>query len=457
MSRPGATVSVANQTIVFGLDRNLEQIIRDRLTFTNPEFIDREKRGLWLGNTQQQLCYFEECRDGYVVPRGFTRQLLMIIKNQDVKYQVDDQRRTLPPVDFAFTGQLRDYQQEALEAILTRDFGTLSAPTGSGKTVIGLAAIAARRQPALVIVHSKELLNQWIERIESFLGIPAGQVGRISGGKIRIGDRVTVGLVQSLYKCPEEVAPHVGFLVVDECHRAPSRTFTEAITAFDCKYQLGLSATPWRRDGLNRLIYWYVGDVVHKIDQAGLVESGDILQAEVIRRETSFQTSLDPSTQYSKMLSQLCEDPDRNRLIISDVAEEAKSSAGVIIVLSDRKSHCESLRILLKAHHGINAAILTGDLSTKDRERVVHDLHNGACKVVIATGQLVGEGFDCRELSTLFLATPIKFSGRVLQYLGRVLRPAPGKQQARVLDYLDPVRVLQAAARSRAKVYGRAA
>jgi superfamily II DNA or RNA helicase len=125
----------------------------------------------------------------------------------------------------------------------------------------------------------------------------------------------------------------------------------------------------------------------------------------------------------------------------------------VCLVLSDRKAHCEALQEALRGH-GIKAAILTGDLGNGERQAVVEALNMGGVKVLVATGQLIGEGFDCRELSTLFLATPIKFNGRLLQYLGRVLRPAPGKDRARVYDYLDPVGVLENAAQARQRVYG---
>jgi len=303
------------------------------------------------------------------------------------------------------------------------------------------------------VVHTKELQNQWIDRIETFLGIPAPEVGIIGGGKMMVGDKITVALVQSLYKCASEIAPHIGHLIVDECHRAPSRTFTEAVTGFDCRYMTGLSATPWRRDGLSRLIYWYLGDKVHEVDKEALVDAGHVLQAEVVWRETEFNPYHDPSTAYSSMLSELTQDSARNALIAEDVAREARNGGGVCLVLSDRKSHCETL-ITLLADQGVRADLLTGDLSNGDRQRVVERLNAGRIKVLVATGQLIGEGFDCRELSTLFLATPIKFNGRLLQYLGRVLRPAPGKDKARVFDFVDSrVGVLKAAARSRAWVY----
>jgi len=312
-----------------------------------------------------------------------------------------------------------------------------------------------QRQRALIIVHTKELMNQWVDRIETFLGIPARGVGIIGNGKMKVGGRITVALVQSLYKVASEVAPKIGFLVVDEAHHCPSRTFTEAVTAFDCRYMLGLSATPWRRDRLTRLIYWYLGDRVHEVDKDALVDAGHILEAEVIWRETDFRPTYDPSEEYSRVLSELTQDPARNALIAEDVTREASNGGGgVCLVLSDRKSHVETLVGLLE-DRGVGAHLLTGDLSNGERQKVVEDLNAGKVKVLLATGQLIGEGFDCRELSTLFLATPIKFNGRLLQYLGRVLRPGPGKEKAVVYDYHDGnVPVLMAAARGRQGVYG---
>ncbi len=428
--------------------------IRSRLTFANPVHQEAERRGFSTWNIPQEIKGYQVEADVLIIPRGFTRQLVGILHRAGVQYRIEDRRRVLPEVDFTFRGELRDFQEQAVEAMVARDFGTLPSPTGSGKTVMALALIAWRRQPALVVVHTRELQDQWLARIETFLGIPAGQVGRIGGGKQIIGDKITVALVQTLCKCAGEVAPFIGHLVVDECHRCPSRTFTEAVSTFDCHFMLGLSATPWRRDGLSRLIFWHVGDVAHEVDKAGLVEAGHVLSADVIWRETSFRPTYDPSEEYSRMLSELTEDPERNALIADDVAQEAQGNGGgVCLVLSDRKAHCETLVGLL-SDRGVEAAILTGDMRNGERKAVVAALNAGQVKVLVATGQLIGEGFDCRDLSTLFLATPIKFNGRLLQYLGRVLRPAPGKDRARVYDYLDPVGVLENAARARARVYG---
>jgi superfamily II DNA or RNA helicase len=217
---------------------------------------------------------------------------------------------------------------------------------------------------------------------------------------------------------------------------------------------LGLSATPFRRDKLTKLIFWHLGDMHHDVKKSRLIATGDVLAVEVFIRKTEFKPYYDPFNDYSKMLAELCADDRRNRQITQDIAWESQNSPGVCLVLSDRKKHCANLQSLLKYKHHIDADILTGDLNNRQRQRVVERLDAGEVKVLVATGQLIGEGFDCKNLATLFLATPIRFSGRLVQYLGRILRPAQGKVKARVFDYVDiHVESLLAAAKARQRVY----
>ena len=448
-------IILTNNLRLSGIPSDIRAKLMETLSFPNPKWLENERMGRWYRGTPKVLRFYDKTRGGGLwIPRGYMRQLLLLCRRRGEKYEIDDRRQALPPVDSKFTGQLKPFQQEAVKTMISRDFGVLNAPTGSGKTVMALYIIARREQPAMIVVHTKDLAYQWIERVGEFLGIPADRVGFIGSGKKIIGKKITVALVQSLYKCAEEVSKNVGFLLVDECHRCPSRTFTEAVTDFDSKYMLGLSATPWRRDNLSKLIFWHLGDVHHKIDQSLLVKSGDVLAAEIIIRETDFKPYYDPVNEYSKMISELTSDDKRNRLIASDVAREVKDNNGICLVLSDRKKHCGVLQALLRYRHKISSELLTGDLSVSERRGVLDRLNKGDVKVLLATGQLIGEGFDRKDLSPLFLTTPIKFSGRVLQYIGRVLRPAPGKKKARVYDYVDiKVDVLKAAAKARQKVY----
>jgi superfamily II DNA or RNA helicase len=449
------TITISHNLQLANVPDELKDILTEKLEFLNPKWLENERMGRWNRGISKSLRFYDKVgASGLWIPRGFMRQLVLLCRRHKVDYEIDDRRLNLPPRNFSFKGKLRPFQQKAVDEMLARDFGTLNSATGSGKTVMALYMVAKRMQPALIVVHTKELASQWIERIGTFLGIPSEEIGLIGGGKKVVGEKITVALVQSLYKCAEEVAGQIGFLIVDECHRCPSRTFTEAVTEFDARYMLGLSATPWRRDNLSKLIFWHLGDVHHEVDKAHLVETGNVLKAEVIVRHTEFKPFYDPVNEYSKMLSELTADTDRNVLIASDVTREASDSNGICLVLSDRKAHCENLQALLKYRFKLDTELLTGDLSQGERQDVIERLNHKKAKVVIATGQLIGEGFDCKNLSTLFLATPVSFSGRVLQYLGRVLRPAPGKKKARVFDYVDiHVDILTKAARSRQKVY----
>ena len=227
-------IIVTNNLRLSGIPTQLYQILTERLTISNPKWMENERMGRWNRGTPRILRLYDRIRGGGLwIPRGFMRQLIFLCKQHGVEYEITDKRRLLPPVDFKFNGSLKPFQDQAVKVMLSKDFGTLSAPTGSGKTVMALYIIAQRMQPALIIVHTKELASQWIERIETFLGIPKEEIGIIGSGKKITGGKITVALVQSIYKCVEEVSLKTGFLLVDECHRTPSRTFTDAVTAFD--------------------------------------------------------------------------------------------------------------------------------------------------------------------------------------------------------------------------------
>lgn len=450
-------ITIAHNLQLMDVPSEFRDILMDKLRLQNPKWTENVRMGRWNRGVPKELRFYDKFHtDRLWIPRGFMRQLLLLCRRHRVAFEIDDRRRKLPPVSFAFKGKLRPFQKEAVDKMLSRDFGTLSSATGSGKTVMALSIIARRRQPTLIVVHTKDLASQWVSRIGDFLGIDPEDVGLLGGGQKRMGDKITVALVQTLYRCAEDIKDRIGFLLVDECHRCPSRTFTEAVTCFDSRYMMGLTATPWRRDNLSKLIFWHMGDVHHEVDSRQLVETGDVLPAKVIVRNTEFQTRFDPVNEYTKMLSELTTNDARNRMIAADIADAAARSDGVCLVLSDRKAHCETLQSILRYRHKSASEILTGDLSDRERVSVVERLNRKEITVLIATGQLIGEGFDCRDLSILFLATPISFSGRVLQYLGRVLRPAPEKEYALVYDYVDQhIEVLKKAAEKRQRIYKR--
>ncbi|GAB6147015.1 DEAD/DEAH box helicase [Desulfocicer niacini] len=442
---------IKNNIKLIGLGFGAQNKIKVPLTMDNPKYADAQKAGRYTGAIDKKLRFYREIPGGLEVPRGFAATAYNICLDQDVDISIID-NRVEAPAAFQFHGTLRPFQQVAVDTMLETHHGVLESGTGSGKTVMALAIIAARGQRALIIIHTKELLHQWIDRIESFLGIPSGEVGQIGGGKFTLGDRITVGMVQTLCRRPDEIKGQFGQVVCDEVHRAPSKTFTDVVSATDAKYLLGLTATAYRRDGLGRVIFLYLGDRRHQVDKAELLNLGHLCNARVIWHQTDFDTCLNPSEEYSKVLSELTQNTARNRQICSDVAGE--TCQGIKLVLSDRKAHCHQLANILEEAHGIEAHVLTGGMSRKDREKVTRDIQNDGVKTLICTGQLIGEGYDLPALESLFLGTPIKFSGRLIQYIGRVLRPAPGKSEVVIHDYYDHlVGVLEHGAGVRAGVY----
>ncbi len=450
-------LTIGTDIILSNIPADLYDAITDELQMQNPKWVENAKMGRYNYDTPKKLLFYTETHNGLRIPRGYLSNLIDLCNNFDLKYKTDDQRNQPATRKFRFNGKLRPFQQEATTDILAHDFGTLCSATGSGKTVMALYIIAERKVPTLIVVHTKELAMQWTDRASKFLGINPSDIGMIGQGQMRVGKKITVAMVQTLYKCAEEVAPDIGFLVVDESHRCPSRTFVEAISKFDCQYMLGLTATPWRKDKLSRLIFLYVGDIRHEVDQDKLLDTGNILPVEAVIRSTEFSTRFDPVSEYVKMLSELTQDEERNQLIALDIADRiADKSNGICLVLSDRKAHCENLQLLLDQHGIEQVEVLTGETKKRRREIIVSKLNKGQVQVLIATGQLIGEGFDCEGLSTLFLTTPISFDGRVVQYLGRVLRPMPGKDKAVVYDYMDVnIDVLRRSARARQKIYER--
>ena len=509
------TITVGAQATLRGASATLIEALKQQLTIDNPEYLEAKKYSRWMGKKlKPQLYFYSEHHEALTFPRGYANHAILLDRKfmrQDPK--IIDQRQSCDPVEFNFLGELRPYQEEAIAAITRHDFGVLEAGTGSGKTVIALAVIAKRRQPTLVLVHTKELLYQWAERAKTFLGLEAGLIG---DGHFSLAP-VTVAIVNSAKNRLAELPSHFGQLCVDECHRVPASLFTEVVSSFDCRYLLGLSATAFRRDGLTKLIYMSLGDRACAVDNFDLQASGAVLKPEYLQRATEFRYVYRGN--YQALMKALTTNAERNQLIVSDIlkeraitdhevcpkrsnnheisghrvpqvaahpegisfarADKLPSSAisgtamrtfvrepdrssqdvvpcdrlqraatpGTILVVSDRVKHCEALAVMLE-QQGCSSAVLTGKLPAEQRTALVEAIRQGEVKVLISTVQLIGEGFDCPDLTTLFLTTPIKFTGRLLQVVGRVLRPAHGKQP-RVYDYVDPVGVLSSSAQSR--------
>lgn len=417
-------LEVSNEIRLTGYPPALHTELTNLFTMENPKALEAERMGRWFDPDEQYLYFWRLEGNALVLPRGAARTIMAMAK-QYGPVEVDDRRLTLPPCGYSFRGQLRPYQVQAVQAILGREFGVLEAGTGSGKTVMALAIIVSRRQPTLVMVHTKELLYQWRDRINEFLGIEAGLIG---DGHLDIRP-VSVGIVNTVRKQLDSLVERFGHVIVDECHRVPSTLFSEALRAFPAHYMLGLSATPYRRDGLDKLIGWHCGEYRAKVERAVLHEVGAVLRPKVTTVETSFTYWYEDD--YQDMVSALVQDGARNRLVAGCI--DRVTGRGQVLVTSDRVEHLKALAEL--SGYG-DESVLTGKTPKKKRQAMVEQVRSGELPVVFSTLSLIGEGFDASGLSVLVLASPLKYKGRLQQTVGRVLRPQGGKQPL-VVDFRD--------------------
>ena len=432
--------------------------IAKTLTIENPKYQEALKAGRWTGGIDKFLSYYElranDVGDKFIVlPRGFLPSLLKLCKQYQVRWALHDHTHTCDQVEFNSKIQLRDYQSKAVEAAIEKGSGVIVSPAGSGKTVMGLEIIARLGQPTLWVTHTKELLYQLGDRAVQFLDIPRDDIGIIGDGKRTIGDRLTAGLVQTLVKgVPTELLNGVGTVILDEAHHCPARSFTDVIAEFPARYRYGLTATPYRRDGLTNPMYWVMGYTVYEVVTDTLMTEGKVIRPDVHFVLTDFNYFYDDD--YPVMVTALTEDAPRNELINEKLLSEA-SAGHFCMVLSERVEHCYVLQELLAdAAPDVSSAVLVGSVPKTKRQEIVERLRKKDFQVIFATNPLAEEGLDLPHLDRLFLTCPSRNKRKVIQAVGRIMRPCEGKDDAIVFDIVDSeVGILASQAKSRRRMY----
>lgn len=404
--------------------------LKDNLNFLNREFFLKKKLGRNTFNTEINFKLIKEQSDEIILPRGFIRKLISFCKEEKIEYHFEDQRIKHTEVNFSSCITLREYQSKAFEVLYKKDFGVIVAPAGSGKTIIGLELIARKKQPALIVVHRKQLFDQWLERIQSFLSIPKNEIGQVIGGKQRIGKQITVAMIQSLDSIVDDL--NVGTVIIDECHHIPAKTFRESIEKIQTFYLYGLTATPKRKNNDESLIYSFIGDILTEIRPNPDTKENKSKSVKINIRETDFQFPFDQKTDNQEMLFQaLTNDTSRNQFIINDVIMEAEKGRNILI-LTERKAHIKMLFQYL--HNKFEVITISGEDPEKERIYKLKQIKEGHFPIVISTGQFLGEGTDIDNLNCLFLVFPFSFEGKLIQYIGRIQR---GSYASVVYDYRD--------------------
>lgn len=348
------------------LNQKLIEFLRDNLNFLNSDYIIRKRLGKTAYNIDKYFKLIEETAQGVIVPRGFAATLIQFCNAEKIPVKIIDERCLQEEIKIESKIVLLPHQEEVLERTAVKDFGVIVSPPGSGKTIMGLELIAQKKQPTLILVHRKQLFDQWIERIQSFLSIPKKQIGQIGNQKSVIGKEITVAMIQSLTRGDiSELRNRFGMVIVDECHHIPAKSFREVIKKLNCYYLYGLTATPKRKNNDEKLIYVYIGNIIYEMTQKELLESKNSY-AEVNIRETDLYVPYDYKIDNYETVSQvLIYDTKRNGLILKDI-EDNMSRFRSILILTERKSHVDILNLYLKEK--FETIAICGDDSERSRK-----------------------------------------------------------------------------------------
>lgn len=440
--------------------------VKHAASIPNPEFHARQRARRSTWDTPRFLRSYDETLEGdLILPRGLLSLLTNLAESAGSTLRIDDCRVTGTDHEFTCATELRPEQAVAVRQLATQDTAVLIAPPGSGKTVIACAAIALRLTSALVLVDRKALADQWRDRLHKHLGVKCGQIG---GGRSKTTGIIDIALLPTLARRRnvDEITAGYGFVIVDECHHIAAAAFSAVLDRIPARYWLGLTATPERRDGLEDLIYHQLGSHRHTMEPPAAGElpsaAADSPAAHPVLyiHPTRFRYAgdADPSAPggMAEIYRALVADQDRLDQIVTDVLTAHRLGAN-ILVLTTWVNHLDAItRRLCDA--GCEPTVLRGGMKARERLRITQQLAAHQPEhpplLIVGTGSFIGEGFDCPALDTLFLASPVTFKNRLVQYVGRITRPHPDKTDATVHDYhgeLTPV--LASSLRKRAPGY----
>ena len=369
------------------------------------------------------------------LPRGCLGSVLELLSKNGVRADIQDERLTGKKVPVQFSGTPRKDQKAAVRAMLRHEAGVLCAPTAFGKTVTAAAMIARRKVSTLVLVHRTQLMRQWQERLLSFLDFPKGGLGTIGGGKKKLTGNIDIAVMQSLSRRDDlaDLLNGYGQIIIDECHHVSAFSFEAILKQAKSRYVVGLTATPVRRDGHQPIIFMQCGPVRHSAARP---------EASPTQLEVWPQYLTCPETPRGASIQDtfrvLINNEGRNHRIASDVLEAYRAKRK-ILVLTERTGHLELLRNAI-GNRAENCFVLHGRLGKKKRASIletINGLDGSYPRILLATGRLIGEGFDHPPLDTLVLAMPISWKGTLQQYAGRLHREHAGKQDIRIYDYVE--------------------
>ena len=410
--------------------------------FQNPAFYAAQAMRRSTFGTPRIVACAELLSHHVALPRGCLEATEGLLEELGIGLDLRDERHAGRPVDTTFLGELTPEQAVAADALLANDTGVLAATTAFGKTVVAASLLATRGTNTLILVHRRQLMDQWIARLGAFLDLPHCAIGKISGRGRKPTGVVDVAVIQSLVHGDEvdDIVAEYGHLIVDECHHLSAPSFEKVARRAKVKYVLGLSATVTRQDGHHPIVFMQCGPVRFRASAKSQARQRPfahraLLRLTAFRLPEGIETERPP---IQHVYGALAEDVARNDMIFDDVLSALEAGRSPL-VLTARKDHAQRLAERL-GRFARNVLFLRGGMGVKQRRAVMRrleEISDTEERVLIATGRYIGEGFDDARLDTLFLAMPVAWRGTLAQYVGRLHRLHPAKREVLVYDYAD--------------------
>lgn len=435
-------VTLAN--LIFIEKVNLPSSLINRIiriaAFHNPEFYKAQAMRFSTFDKPRLI----HCAEGYekylALPRGCFKDLKVLCDTHGISINVEDRRNQGSELITSFNGELRDHQEKATKAILKHDTGVVCAATAFGKTVVAANIIAQRKVNTLIIVHRKQLLDQWKERLTTFLDIEVSDIGQIGGGKNKPTGVIDVAIIQSLNRkgVVKDLVGEYGHVIVDECHHISAFSFEQVLRKVKALYVMGLTATPERKDGHHPILFMQCGAIRYKMTAKAQAKLRPFKYIVHVKPTDVRFDNFAPNSSIHELYQTIIGDVSRNRQIVLDAIEAIKEGRSPL-VLTERTEHVHLLAKNLRKHVQ-HLVVLKGGMGVKEHRETtayLQSIPESETRIIVATGSYIGEGFDDSRLDTLFLAMPVSWKGTLQQYAGRLHRLHEGKTEVRIYDYVD--------------------
>ena len=437
-------VEIGSEIRIRDTSKELYDWAQENLIIPNPQYRERERRGLWVGNTPKYLWLYHVDGSDLIVPTGVGKQVRQFLSEKD---QISIHLADNGILDYKGTIPLYDYQKEAVETMGHASCGILQSPCGSGKTQMGIALAAMLGRKVLWVTHTQDLLTQSKTRAEQYFSPET--LGTITAGKAQVGSHMTFATVQTLCRIDLEQFRYTwDVVIVDECHRlagSPTQVtmFYKVMNSLAARHKYGLSATVHRSDGMIKSTFAVLGPVIYKVPDEAVADK--TMQVRILQRNTGITVSrscldTDGTLDYNGLLSYLGENRERNEMIVKDLVSQKGHSC---LILASRLEQLRNIRDLLPDELRGTSAMIDGSMTSKkgkaEREAAIEDMRTGRKKILFASFGLAKEGLDIPRLDRLFLVSPQKDYAVVTQSIGRIARKAEGKNDAVCYDYVDDI------------------